>query len=101
MVKLQRYSLYESESILKNFQITFINEKFYISDNTIHAFIKRLKKLDPDLIHDTSKWGKMKDARLIMVRSAVLDQKSIKNLISEFIKNYDWLKMDVVVKKYA
>jgi len=90
----------ETPNALKNFQITFVNEKFYISDNTIKAFIKRLQKLDPDLIHDPSKWGKLKDARLIMVRSSVLDQAQIRGLMAEFIKNYDWLKMNVVVTRY-
>ena len=92
--------MFESEN-LKNFQISFVNEKFYISDNTIWAFLKRLKKLDPNLIHDPSKWGKMKNARLIMVRSSVLDQQKIKALMAEFVKNYDWLEMHVVVTKYA
>jgi hypothetical protein len=89
----------ETPNPLKNFQITFVNEKFYISDNTIKAFIKRLQKLDPD-IQIRPEWGKLKNARVIMTRSAVLDQAGIRALMREFEKNYDWLQMNVVVTRY-
>jgi len=86
---------------LKNYLITFINEKFYISDNTIKAFITQLRKLDADLIHDPKNNGKGKNSRGIMVRSSTLTQPDIKALFPEFIKKYDWLKMDVVSTKYS
>lgn len=96
----ENYISLEKENSLKNFLITFINEKFYISDNTILSFIKMLKKLDPTLLHDTTKWGRSKNSRSIIIRSSNLTQLQIKDLIKKFIDKYDWLTMDVVVTKY-
>lgn len=91
----------ETMEKLQNFLITFTNHKFYVSDNTIKAFIDRVKQLDPGLIHDPRGDGKGKDYRGIMIRSSLLTQPDIKGLFQEFTKKYDWLKMDVVVTKYA
>ena len=88
--------LMESSS-LKNFVVTFVNEKFYTSDNTLKSFLDKLKKLDPDLIHDPKQDGKGKNQRIIYVKS-ILEQSEIKKLMSEFEKNYDWLKMNIITK---
>jgi len=90
----------EGEIPLKNYLITFINDKFYISDNTIKAFLDRLVKLDPHMTHDPRSDGKGKNSRGIVIRSAALSQPDIKDLFPEFTKKYDWLKMEVVATKY-
>lgn len=89
-----------NEDTLKNFLISFINDKFYISDNTLNAFITQLRKIDPDLIHDPKHNGKGKDHKAIIVRSGKLTHEDITGLIKTFIQKYDWLKMNVVVTKY-
>lgn len=99
--KTRTAKLMEEQQLLKNFLITFVNEKFFISNNTVKAFVERLRKLDPDLIHDPKHDGKGKNSRGIMVRSSALTHEQIKSLIDEFVKNYDWLKMTVVITRYA
>lgn len=94
------WKLMEGEIPLKNYMITFKNDKFYVSDNTVKAFLDRLYKLDPHLKYDPKSEGKGKGYRGIVVRSAALTQPDIAALFPEFTKKYDWLKMEVVATKY-
>ena len=89
----------KKELFYKKFTITFKNEKFFIADNTLEAFINRLKKIDPYLKYDKSKNGKIDHGRLIYIESFSLSQQNIKDLILSFTTRYDHLSMTVVVSK--
>ena len=84
----------------KNFEITFKNPKFYISDPTIKAFINQLKKIDRNLIHEPKRNGKIPHGRIIYIKSKALQQTDIKPISLEFRKKYDNLDIVTVVKKY-
>lgn len=88
-----------NEDTLKSYTITFTNPKFYIADNTLQAFLNRLKKLDPELKHDPKLNGKGKDHRLMYIKSSVITHEQIRNLILQFTQNYDYLSMNVVGMK--
>lgn len=81
------------------FEISFTNPQFYISDNTLTAFVNRLRRLDPDLIYDPRWNGRMKDSKILYVTSSVLRHEDIKGEINSFVKRYDHLQMQVVIPK--
>lgn len=83
---------------IKNFEITFYNDKFFIADNTLQSFVDQLKNIDKSLIYDKSKNGSLKNGRIVHIKSSVINHEQIRNLISEFIKKYDWLKIVAVAK---
>ena len=82
---------------VRNYEITFTNEKFFISDNTLSSFVKKFQKIDANMKHDPKRNGSLPHARIIYVKSS-LTQAELKPLISEFEQNYDWLKIKAVVK---
>jgi hypothetical protein len=84
---------------MKNYTITFTNDKFFISDNTLASFINRLKKIDPELKHDPKLNGSGKNHRLVYIKSSVITHEQIRNLIKQFVENYDYLTMSVVGTK--
>lgn len=90
-------SLDESIDNLKKFELTF-SSSFFVSNNTIQAFIKKLEKLDNTIILN-KEIGSVKNGRILYLKSKTLDIKIIKELISNFIENYDYLKIEVVQMK--
>ena len=82
---------------VRNYEITFTNDKFFISDNTISSFVKKFQKVDANMKYDPKRNGSLPHAKIIYVKSS-LTQADLKPLISEFESNYDWLKIKAVVK---
>lgn len=82
----------------KKYTLTFTNEKFFTADNTLNAFVNKLKKLDPQLVHNPKDNGKAKDIRLVYVRST-LQHVQIREAIAEFVQKYDNLRISVVTNK--
>lgn len=98
---MKHIKLFEEESSAKNFLISFTNEKFHISSNTLTSFVNKLRVIDPELKHDPKSVGNVKDGKGLVVRSSVLTHDDITSLIKEFVQKYDWLKMNVVVTKHS
>jgi hypothetical protein len=86
------------DNLFKKFEITFTNPNFYISDNTIIAFINQLKNLDKNLIFNSKESGVLKRGKIIYIKSNILSTQNINTLIKEFVKKYESLSIVVVVK---
>lgn len=89
----------ESQTGKTKFEISFTNPQFYISDNTLTAFVNRLRRMDPDLIYDPRWNGRMKDSKVLYVTSSALRHEDIKAEIDTFTKKYDHLQMQVVIPR--
>lgn len=95
---IKRFKNFEViEEQMKKYEITFTNPNFYTSDNTLTAFVRKLKKYDPNLQYDSTKNGKAKNVRIIYIKST-LTQTDIKKNIDLFTPKYDSLKIQVVTK---
>jgi len=92
MTNLILFENFETEQ-KKKYTLTFTNDQFFISDNTLTAFVNKLKKLDPQLVHNPKDNGK--DIRLVYVRST-LQHVQIREAIAEFVQKYDNLRISVV-----
>ena len=82
---------------VRNYEITLTNDKFYISDNTIAAFVKRLYDQDANMRYDPKRNGVLPHAKIIYMKSS-MTQQELNPIISKFEKNYDFLKIKAVVK---
>lgn len=93
------YHLHENVMTSTRFEISFTNPRFFISDNTVEAFVNRLRKLDPELGYDPKLSGKMKDSKVIYVESSKLTHPDIKGEFAGFVQKYDNLQMQVVIPR--
>lgn len=96
-----------NDNKLNIFHITFINSKFAISINTVNAFIKLLRSVDPDLVYNekidcsTNKYlNSLGNIRDIKIKSSILNVGIINELAESFIEKYDWLKIKTLQSKY-
>ena len=87
----------EDVSSTHSYMVTLKNQNFFIADNTLTAFIKRLQKMDPNLKYDPKTNGKIQNGRLLYFRSS-LAHEQIRAVIESFMQNYDYLTMSVVTK---
>ena len=97
MANLILFEDFETEQ-KKKYTLTFTNPKFFTADNTLTAFVNKLKKLDPQLVYNPKDNGKAKDVRFVYIRSA-LQHEQIRNVIAEFVQKYDNLRISVVTNK--
>ena len=100
-------SINESNDILNKFHITFINNKFAISINTVNSFIKLLKNIDKNLVYNektdssTNKYlNSFGNFRDIKIKSKILNVSIINDIAKSFVEKYDWLKIKTIQSKY-
>ena len=94
--------LYEGKSMAilpghTRFEISFTNTQFYISDNTLTAFVNGLRKIDPELDYQDWRNGVIGKSKVIYIDSASLSQNDIRQETNKFIQKYDHLQMNVAV----
>ena len=80
------------------YQIEFKNIHFFISDNTLLAFIRLLKTIDEDLIYNSNKSGNLKNIRIIYIKSN-LSLFEINRLSFQFIQKYEHLTIYIKTVK--
>jgi len=80
------------------FELVFTNPNFFISDNTLTAFVNRLRRMDPQLEYDPKMNGTMQGSRIIYAISKVLNFADIKAAKDEFVRKYDALQMQILPK---
>jgi len=83
---------------MKNFVITLTNNKFYIADKTIKAFVDGLKKVEPDFFYNPLENGKINNGRILYIRSTTLTSEQIRDFSKEFSKKYDFLTINSIRK---
>ena len=89
-------TLVESDT-LKNYEITFSNPEFHISNNTITSFVDKLKRQDKHLIFNPKESGIIKNGKIIRIKSS-LPILEVKSSIKEFTNKYEHLLIVAVVK---
>lgn len=97
--KIETYKIMESEATMQKFNITFTNDKFFIADNTLEAFLNRLKKMDPSLTHDKKSNGAIKNGRIAYVKSSVLNASDIRSEAQSFTPRYEHLHIHVATSR--
>lgn len=98
-VRLLESDIHEGAAIATRFEISFTNPRFFISDNTVNAFVNRLRKMDPELFFDEKASGRMKDSKVIYIESNKLTHPDIKGEFAGFVQKYDNLQMRVVIPR--
>lgn len=82
---------------VKKYTITFKStKKFYIGEQTLNSFIRKIKELDPDLIQLPN--GDLNNMRIIHIRSSKLTRPDVNSVSNNFLQRYDFLRISTVVQ---